>query len=749
MKGRIPSRKLSTAGKGKVRMQKTTVFVLISLCICGVLLGACNKKEPDPKPTAEVSATSTIKPSITPSLTNTSTPAPTLTHTPTPTETMQWDEQGFSLTPIPSFKEVINADNASRVNQLAVWGNGKANTIALSPNGDILAVGTATGAFFYDSNYFSLIVHIPTPNPVLNIAFSNDFRFVALGQSHGRIDIIDQQNFTFLTRLIAVEPHFSNLRQVNVFLSRDSAFLTYLGQSNDQIFTDLWATASWQPAASFSTGTGIISFINPFVNIAGIIDGFQLSLQSLSYNEEFTQVPLPEPLPNPFWQDLAQSNGALYPFPDGNSVLINTGNTVLFWHLSGNFVKYVLDQFPAQLPDPCLTAANTCRNSQGGFSWVCDTQALLSTIGSINITPNSDLFLISRNDDRAQLHRASDGRKIWEVDVSFSEVAFYPNDEFFIGLRHDGTIEKRSLVTGGLFYTLNQHPSQVISVGFSPDNTILAAGYTDGFIRIYSSFNGELLGVLDGAANALSFSPDGTILAAGLRNGMVRIFNLNQGRFSDMPGGHLDEITGLAFTNDGTKLFSSSLDCTVSSWNVEGRHRHWNLSSNLTNPFKVLGLAQGIGDNAKFIFSQNMGIYQVNYPTISPFFSPVDTIFSDLTLSSNGLYLAAVGSPHSWLIPLSHANTIQNKFALQQKRGEEISVVAFSPDSLLMIGASSLGLEFWSTNKGVSVDEIPFSPSSSFNNTPVDLTVSPDGTLIGLSKSDGLLYIFGVNQTDQ
>ena len=62
--------------------------------------------------------------------------------------------------------------------------------------------------------------------------------------------------------------------------------------------------------------------------------------------------------------------------------------------------------------------------------------------------------------------------------------------------------------------------------------------YSDGWIRVYSINNGQLLGVLDGIASSLAFSWDGSLLAAGLSNGTIRIFSLDDGSHTDLTPPH-------------------------------------------------------------------------------------------------------------------------------------------------------------------------------------------------------------------
>ena len=53
---------------------------------------------------------------------------------------------------LPELAGEITPENAAQVVPLAVWGNLRANTIALSADGQVLAVGTDLGATLYDSH---------------------------------------------------------------------------------------------------------------------------------------------------------------------------------------------------------------------------------------------------------------------------------------------------------------------------------------------------------------------------------------------------------------------------------------------------------------------------------------------------------------------------------------------------------------------------------------------------------------------
>jgi WD40 repeat protein len=107
-------------------------------------------------------------------------------------------------------------------------------------------------------------------------------------------------------------------------------------------------------------------------------------------------------------------------------------------------------------------------------------------------------------------------------------------------------------------------------VRFSPDESIVAVGGSDGIVRIFDASTRTLVGTLTGPGGeiyALAFSPDGSTLAAGASSRAIRCWAVgdrallgSEGagdlRSWDLTG--LESIPrGLVFSRDGGRLFGS------------------------------------------------------------------------------------------------------------------------------------------------------------------------------------------------
>ncbi|KAF4464585.1 WD40 repeat [Fusarium albosuccineum] len=118
--------------------------------------------------------------------------------------------------------------------------------------------------------------------------------------------------------------------------------------------------------------------------------------------------------------------------------------------------------------------------------------------------------------------------------------------------------------------TFKGHRSQIKSMAFSSDNTLLASGSEDHTVKIWNSATGECLQTLgedyDESVHRVAFSPDDSQLASVFRDGTTRIWNLYMDNRLQTIEKDDRAISALAFSPDDTMLASASSDSSVKIW---------------------------------------------------------------------------------------------------------------------------------------------------------------------------------------
>jgi len=109
------------------------------------------------------------------------------------------------------------------------------------------------------------------------------------------------------------------------------------------------------------------------------------------------------------------------------------------------------------------------------------------------------------------------------------------------------------------------------AVAVTADGKTLAVGLADGTVILADAASGKELrrGKLADSVNALAFAPNGKLLAAGTQDEKLFLFDPATAQVATTLSGHGRPILGVAFTPDGTRLISGSMDMTVRIWSVK------------------------------------------------------------------------------------------------------------------------------------------------------------------------------------
>ncbi len=144
--------------------------------------------------------------------------------------------------------------------------------------------------------------------------------------------------------------------------------------------------------------------------------------------------------------------------------------------------------------------------------------------------------------------------------------------------------ELRNWEWGRLKYLCQQEvkrfeaPARVESVAFDPTGVRVAIAARDGAVRIWDTSTAQVVAECqlasegsEALATAVSFSPsspDWLAIGGNARPGLLRLWNWHTHEVRELDG-HRDTVTSVAFSRDGRRLLTASMDNRAMLWDVE------------------------------------------------------------------------------------------------------------------------------------------------------------------------------------
>ncbi len=168
-------------------------------------------------------------------------------------------------------------------------------------------------------------------------------------------------------------------------------------------------------------------------------------------------------------------------------------------------------------------------------------------------------------------------------------VAFSPDGKTVATNGPGQTIRLWDVATGKERMQWETCEAPIKRIAFSPDGKTIASGGFFGVtdLSLWDATNGKLLRTLKGpkadafnGVSAVAYSPDGTLLAAGYRDNLIRLWDpatgMEVGRLQGHVGGlYHSGALSLAFTADGKTLASGGMDHTIRLWDMALRRERF------------------------------------------------------------------------------------------------------------------------------------------------------------------------------
>ncbi len=238
-----------------------------------------------------------------------------------------------------------------------------------------------------------------------------------------------------------------------------------------------------------------------------------------------------------------------------------------------------------------------------------------------------------------------------------------------------------------LLFTVTNHSSSINELIFTPNSKLISGADTTA--RFWEGLNGRFLRMINAASSVTSMavSPDGQLIALPGANHTVKIYHTADGTLVQTLVGHTQDITGLAFSHDGSLLASGAFfdgnNDVIKLWNVS----NWTLVRNLSGPF-LFGPFMAIN------FSADDALISASCESVPAVWHVSDGAFirsfpvSGLTrFSPDGTLLAIASNP----IHIHRTSDWVQVAALSDQN----QALAFTPDSHYLAVGGSSQIQFW------------------------------------------------------
>ncbi|BAU09022.1 NB-ARC domain-containing protein [Fischerella sp. NIES-3754] len=150
-------------------------------------------------------------------------------------------------------------------------------------------------------------------------------------------------------------------------------------------------------------------------------------------------------------------------------------------------------------------------------------------------------------------------------------VAFSPDGKLLAAGDSNGEIHFWQVADGKQLLILRGHANWVVSLAFSPDSRTLASGSSDCTVKLWDVSTGGCLHSLQEHGNevwSVAFSPEGDKLVSGCDDQLIRLWSVRTGECLKIFQGHTNWVLSVAFSLDGQTLVSGSDDNTIRLWDV-------------------------------------------------------------------------------------------------------------------------------------------------------------------------------------
>lgn len=491
-------------------------------------------------------------------------------------------------------RTIIPSPKHSGIRDWFSQGNVTINSLAISPDGNLIAGGIESGVVkLWDAHTGREIHTLYTSLNVVYdwvgcVAFSPDGKIVASGGDMIKLWRVDTGK-----EIRTIKKFFGTAEWVrSISFSPDSKLIA-AGTKDKKI--GLWQVDSgkkFRTLKGHSAPINAVAFSPDGVHLASAGKDGALKIWDFAAGKELMTL-----------RGHARSIPSLAYGPDGKVLASSADKTIKLWHVAtGTELRTLVGHTDrissvAFSPDGQMLVSGShdrsvrLWDSRTGNellayagSPVMSARAACSPDGKLLASAGANSTVVIWDLSAGKINRVLSGHS-----GEIFSIAFHPKGGLLASGGADATVRLWDLRTGQPFHTLTGHGQTVSSVAFSPDGELLASGSHDRTIKLWRTETGRELRTLrghSGPVHAVAFKPGGRMLASGSRDKTIRLWKVSNGKRLETlkSGKDVDDVTihSLAFSPDGRFLASGGGELDggdtdvgwTSVWDVNKKQQH-------------------------------------------------------------------------------------------------------------------------------------------------------------------------------
>jgi WD40 repeat protein len=306
---------------------------------------------------------------------------------------------------------------------------------------------------------------------------------------------------------------------------------------------------------------------------------------------------------------------------------------------------------------------------------------------------------------------AEDIHSIWlksGATHNIESLALSPDGNTIAAGSTNGWVKLWDIKTGKFIKTLIYHDNfekVVHSVAFSPNGKLLAIGRC-GFIELWDTIDWKFNSILKKGGdywdiiNSLTFSPDGKTIASGTKYKSINLWDISTGKLKMTLNGHKDEVLKVVFSPDGKKIASGSKDNTIKIWDSTTfklistfEHQSARINAVTFSPNGEI-IASGSGDGTIKLWDVSSG------KLIKEFLGQEDSHLFSLVFSTDGKKIITGTNDFIKIWDIETGEIITTIKSSDDRPAGSMQVILGTDKNCIISGSTSGLIEFWDIETG-------------------------------------------------